>query len=146
MMKPRHHLYLDDALTQELDRLAKKPGSSKSGIIADALRAYLARGAASEVDTVLKARLDRFVRVMGRIERNQEVLLETLALFVRWELTVTAPLPESEQAAARAAGELRFQSFIDQLSRRMAAGRGLGHELATRVGDGGDASTAESAR
>jgi hypothetical protein len=35
-MKPRHHLYLDDALTEELERLARKPGSSKSGIINDA--------------------------------------------------------------------------------------------------------------
>jgi hypothetical protein len=145
-MKPRHHLYLDDALTEELDRLARKPGSSKSGIVADALQAYLARGATSEVDTVLKARLDRFVRAMARVERNQEVLLETLALSIRWQLTVTAPLPDSEQDAARAAGEIRFQSFIEQLSRRMAAGRGLGRELAERLGDGSDRSLPESAR
>jgi predicted transcriptional regulator len=134
-MKPRHHLYLDDALTADLDRLARKPGASKSGIVADALRAYLARGAASEVDAVLKVRLDRFSRALGRMERNQEILLETLALYVRWQLTVTAPLPESEQAAARAAGEARFQSFIDQLSRRLAAGRGVGRELAARLND-----------
>jgi predicted transcriptional regulator len=134
-MKPRHHLYLDDALTADLDRLARKPGASKSGIVADALRAYLARGAASEVDAVLKVRLDRFSRALGRMERNQEILLETLALYVRWQLTVTAPLPESEQAAARAAGEARFQSFIDQLSRRLAAGRGVGRELAARLAD-----------
>ena len=145
-MKPRHHLYLDDALTEELDRLARKPGSSKSGIVADALRAYLARGAASEVDAVLKARLDRFARALARIERNQDVMLETLALYVRWQLTVTAPLPESEQAAARAAGEARFQSFIDQLSRRIAAGRGLGRELAKRLGDDPDTAAGESAR
>ena len=134
-MKPRHHLYLDDALTADLDRLARKPGASKSGIVADALRAYLARGAASEVDAVLKVRLDRFSRALGRVERNQEILLETLALYVRWQLTVTAPLPESEQAAARAAGESRFQSFIDQLSRRLAAGRGVGRELAARLAE-----------
>ena len=145
-MKPRHHLYLDDALTEELDRLARKPGCSKSGIVADALRAYLARGATSEVDTVLKARLDRFVRVMARVERNQDVLLETLALYVRWQLTVTAPLPDSEQAAARAAGEARFQSFIEQLSRRVAAGRGIGRELAERLGDDFDTALVESAR
>jgi predicted transcriptional regulator len=134
-MKPRHHLYLDEALSQELERLARKPGSSKSGIIADALRAYLVRGAGKEADAVLKARLDRFARAVARVERNQDVLLETLALYIRWQLTVTAPLPDSEQAAARAAGEARFQSFIEQLSRRVAAGRGLGHELAERVGD-----------
>jgi predicted transcriptional regulator len=137
-MKPRHHLYLDDALTADLDRLARKPGASKSGIVADALRAYLARGATSEVDAVLKVRLDRFSRVLGRVERNQEILLETLALYVRWQLTVTAPLPESEQAAARAAGEARFQSFIDQLSRRLAAGRGVGRELAARLAEDPD--------
>lgn len=143
-MKPRHHLYLDDALTEELDRLARKPGSSKSGIVADALRAYLARGATREVDAVLKARLDRFGRIVARIERNQDVLLETLALYVRWQLTVTAPLPDSEHAAARAAGEARFQSFIDQLSRRLAAGRGVGRALAERLGS--DAALAESSQ
>lgn len=141
-MKPRHHLYLDDALTEELDRLARKPGSSKSGIVADALRAYLARGGAKEADAVLKARLDRFAKTIGRIERNQDVLLETLALYIHWDLTVTAPLPESEQAAARASGEARFQSFIDQLSRRIAAGRGLGRELAERTGAAVDGMTA----
>jgi predicted transcriptional regulator len=125
-------------LTADLDRLARKPGASKSGIVADALRAYLARGAASEVDAVLKVRLDRFSRALGRVERNQEILLETLALYVRWQLTVTAPLPESEQVAARAAGEARFQSFIDQLSRRLAAGRGVGRELAARLNDGAE--------
>ena len=145
-MKPRHHLYLDDALTEELDRLARKPGSSNSGIVADALRAYLARGAGKEADAILKARLDRFGGTVARIERNQEVLLETLALFVRWQLTVTAPLPESEQAAARAAGEARFQSFIEQLSRRLAAGRGVGRELAKRLEDDAGAGLAEAAR
>ncbi|HZV04276.1 MAG TPA: CopG family transcriptional regulator [Gemmataceae bacterium] len=135
-MKPRHHLYLDDALSEELDRLAQKPGSSKSGIVADALRAYLTRGAAKEADTVLKTRLDRFARAIGRLERNQEILLETLALFIRWELTVTAPLAESEQAAARASGEARFQSFVDQLGRRIASGRGLSGDLRQRLEDG----------
>lgn len=73
-------------------------------------------------------------------------MLETLALYIRWQLTVTAPLPESEQAAARAAGEAWFQSFIGQLSRRVAAGRGLGHELAERVGGDLDAALAGAAQ
>lgn len=144
-MKPRHHIYLDDALTAELNRLTRQPGASKSGIIADALRILLARGAAREVDAVLKVRLDRFSRAQARGERNQEILLETLALYVRWQLTVTAPLPESEQAAARAAGEARFQSFIDQLSRRLAAGRGVGRELAARLSDDAEDDGGEAA-
>src|SRR3546814_19200222 len=71
-MKPRHHLYLDDALTEQLDALARKPGSSKSAIVADALRSYLARRGPKELDDLLKTRLDRISRQLGRIERAQQ--------------------------------------------------------------------------
>ena len=128
-MKPRHHLYLDDELTAKLDALAAKPGSSKSAIVADALRAYLARRGARELDDLLKVRLDRVTTQLGRIERDIQILLETLALFVRYEFTVTAPLPDSEQAAARALAQDRYQAFIEQVGRRIAGGRTIDREL-----------------
>jgi hypothetical protein len=43
------------------------------------------------------------------------------ALFFRYQLTINAPLPEPDQAA-RAVGRHRFQSFIDQVGRNIAAG------------------------
>src|SRR3546814_2999950 len=101
-MKPRHPLYLDDELTERLEALAAKPGSSKSAIVSDALRAFIARRGANELDERLKVRLDRVSRQLNRIERDQQILLESLALFVRYYLTVTAPLPEADQDAARA--------------------------------------------
>lgn len=132
-MKPRHHLYLDDELTEQLDALARKPGSSKSAIVADALRGYLARRGTKELDDLLKTRLDRISRQLGRIERDQQILMETLALFIRYQLTVTAPLPEADQAAARALGQERFQAFIDQVGRRLADGRTVASELLART-------------
>jgi len=93
-MKPRHHLYLDEDLTRQLDLLAAKPGTSKSAIVADALRHYLARQGSRDIDDALKIRLDRQSRHLERLERDLQVLLESLALFVRYQLTVTAPLPE----------------------------------------------------
>ncbi|TWB48243.1 CopG family transcriptional regulator [Nitrospirillum viridazoti] len=119
-MKPRHHLYLDDDLTAQLDALAAKPGTSKSAIVADALRQYLGRRGARELDEALRIRLDRQSRQLERIERDVQVLLESVALFVRYQLTVTAPLPEPDKAA-RAIGQERFQKFIDQVGRQMAA-------------------------
>lgn len=119
-MKPRHHLYLDDELTTQLDTLASKPGSSKSGIVADALRQYLDRRGTREIDEALRIRLDRHSRQLERIERDVQVVLESLALFVRYQLTVTAPLPEPDRAA-HAVGKERFQKFIDQVGRQMAA-------------------------
>lgn len=119
-MKPRHHLYLDDELTAQLDALASKPGSTKSAIVADALRQYLSRRGAEAIDEMLRIRLDRQARQLERIERDVQVLLESLALWVRYQLTVTAPLPEPDRAA-HAVGKERFQKFIDQVGRQMAA-------------------------
>lgn len=137
-MKPRHHLYLDDELTEQLKALASKPGTSKSAIVADALRSYLARRGAKELDDLLKVRLDRLTAQNGRMERDIQILLETLALFIRYSFTVTAPLPDAQQAAARAVAQDRYQAFIEQVGRRIAAGRTLGRELAAREHDGGN--------
>ncbi len=124
-MKPRHHLYLDEDLTAQLDRLGSKPGTSKSAIVSDALRDYLNRRAMREVDDLLKVRLDRISTQLGRIERDSLVLLETLSLFVRYQLTVTAPLPEADKAA-QAVGRERFRRFVDQVGRQLATGRSIG--------------------
>lgn len=123
-MKPRHHLYLDEELSARLDMLASRPGTSKSAIISDALRAYLNRHATREVDDLLKHRLDRISKQLGRIERDASVLLETLSLFIRYQLTVTAPLPEADKAA-QAVGRERFRRFVDQVGRQLAAGRSI---------------------
>lgn len=121
-MKPRHHLYLDEALTEQLEALAAKPGSSKSAIVSDALRAFLARRGAKELDDMLKIRLDRISNQLGRIERDGQVLLESLALFVRYMLTVNAPLPEADEAG-RATGRDRFEAFVAQVGRQLATSR-----------------------
>lgn len=121
-MKPRHHLYFDEALTQQLEALAAKPGSSKSAIVSDALRAYIARRGARELDDMLKVRLDRLSNQLSRIERDGHVMLESLALFVRYQLTVSAPLPEADQAG-RAVGRDRFEAFLAQVGRQMAGGK-----------------------
>ena len=132
-MKPRLNVYIDDGISDRLDALAAKPGSSKSAIVSDALKHYLARGAAAEIDAVLKVRLDKVARHLARLERDQQVVLETLALFIRFELTVTAPLPDGDQPAARALGTERFNSFVDQVGRRIAGGKSLTRDVLERV-------------
>jgi len=48
-----------------------------------------------------------------------------LALYVRYYLTVSTPLPEAHQAAARAQGQARFAQFVEQLGRRIVRGHSL---------------------
>ena len=124
--KIRHQLFLDADLSEKLEALAARPGASKSAILADAVAAWLNRRGAQELDDRFGLRLNRISAQLNRIERDGQVLLESLALFVRYQLTVTAPLPEPDPAA-RATGRDRFQAFVDQVGRQIAdGGRSLG--------------------
>ena len=119
--KCRHQLYLDADISERLETLAAEPGASKSAILADAVQAWLTKRAAHELDDRFGRTLGRISAQLGRIERDQQVTMESLALFIRYFLTVNAPLPESDQAA-RAIGRDRFKAFIDQVGRNLASG------------------------
>jgi hypothetical protein len=128
-MKPRQNIYLDDDLNEHLETLAAKPGSSKSAIIRDALAAYLARRGAKELQDTFSKRLDDISKQLNTIERHQRILIESLALFIRFHLGMVPTLPESEQAAAHALGTKRYQAFIGQVSRLLAGGKNTGAEI-----------------
>lgn len=133
-MKVRQNLYIDRELSDALEALASRPGTNKSRLVNDAVASWLARRATKEVDDLLKVRLDRMSREMAHARRDLEVLLESLSLFVRYQLTVTAPLPESDTAAL-AVGRDRFEAFVTQVGRQIAAGRStLGLQAETKGG------------
>lgn len=121
-MKIRQNLYIDRELSDALEALAAGPRGNKSHLVNDALRDWLARRATKEVDDLLKVRLDRLTRELAGARRDIDVLLESHALFVRYQLMVTAPLPEAD-AAARAIGRDRFEAFVSQLGRQIASGK-----------------------
>jgi hypothetical protein len=61
------------------------------------------------------------------------VLLESLSLFVHQQYCLSAQLPEPD-AAAKAIGRDRFDRFIEQIGRQMAAGATplISHDEAAR--------------
>src|SRR5258707_5266710 len=59
-------------------------------------------------EAAIAKRLDRIVRVLERLERNDGITLETIALFIRFWLTSTPALPEQSSPAARAKGAERY--------------------------------------
>ncbi len=72
------------------------------------------------------------------LERDQTILIETLALFIRYHLSVTTPVPEAHQEAARAQGRARFQQFIEQLARHLQRGGSLVKDVSRgNLSDGG---------
>lgn len=118
--KTRHQFYLPDDLSARLETLAAKPGSSKTVILTDALRAWLDRKGGDELDQRFGPRLDRQTRTGNRIESRIDYVAEVLELFVAHQLTLTAHQPAFDQATALL-GRERVDRFMAQVARRLQA-------------------------
>lgn len=118
----RHQLFLPRALSERLHELSRRPGVSRSAILAEALAAFLDRKGSDELEQRFARRLDRLSNQLARIERNGHVGLESLALFIRYMLTINAPLAEGDEAA-RAIGRDRFAAFVERVGQQLASGR-----------------------
>src|SRR6185312_12402807 len=84
-------------------------------------------------DGALVRRLDRLSRQLDRLDRDSAIMAETIALFVRYYLTITPPLPSGDQVAARALGRERFEIFVAQVGKRVASGGRLVADVMERV-------------
>lgn len=104
-------------------------GVSKSALTAAALSSFLSSEGADRREAAIAKRLDQLNRQFERLERDQTILIETVALFVRYYLSIAATIPESQQDAVRAQGRARFEQFITQLSRHLQRGRGFAREV-----------------
>lgn len=134
--KVRHQLFLPKPLSDRLEALAAKPGASKSAILVDAVTAWLNRRGASELEDRFAIRLDRLTQAIGRVGPDTCVVLETLALFIRFELAIQTPLAENDQGGC-ALGAKRFEAFVTQVGQQVSTGRrSLGGTPAASTGDG----------
>ncbi len=134
MKKDRLNVYFDPSLSPELDALAARHKVSKSQIIEAALASYLSPDTADQREAAITRRLDRLTRAVERLERDVTIGNEAVALFVRFWLTTTPPLPDTMREAAQAKGRERYEGFVETLGRRLAKGSALATELSQDVG------------
>jgi hypothetical protein len=124
-MRQRHALYLSQAMTQRLQVMAETHRVAKSEILERALKRYLVDGSGGPPVDLLVLQQESNTRSFRRLERDLAIATELIATFVRYFLTITPPLPESEHAAARALGQLRFDQVIEDIARRLRTDRSL---------------------
>ncbi|WP_296560721.1 CopG family transcriptional regulator [Pigmentiphaga sp.] len=131
--RARLNLFIEPDHAKRLDALAATKGVSKSAVVAAALGSYLSPDAMDQREAAMAKRLDRLSRQFERLERDQSILIETLALHIRHYLTLSTPVPEGQQDAARAQGRARYVQFIEQLARHLQRGRSLVREVHEEV-------------
>lgn len=130
MSQARLNLFIQPDHAKRLAALAARKGVSKSAIVAAALSSWLSPETGEQREMAMAKRLDHLSRQLERLERDQTILIETLALFVRYFLTISTPMPEAHQAAARAQGKARFEQFVEQLGRHLLRGHSLVRDVA----------------
>jgi hypothetical protein len=129
MKKEQLSIYVDPPLARNLEDMAIRRHVSKSQIVEAALAGFLSPDGPNQPEAAITRRLDRLTRTLDRLDRDQEITAEALALFVRFWLTTTPPLPDEAQTAAQAKGKERYTGFVETLGRRLAKGRTLIREL-----------------
>jgi hypothetical protein len=123
------NVYLPPELLQQVADLAARKKLSQSAIMEAAVASFLSPDGADRLEAAFSRRLDRLTRQIQRLERNTGVTMEMLALFVRFLVTITPPLPPDAQAAAQAKGQQRYEGFVETLGRRLQKGQSFLNEI-----------------
>jgi predicted transcriptional regulator len=128
-MRTKHTFRLPPDLTGKLADYAARKHVSQALVVEAALASHLSPDGADRLEAALARRLDRMSRGMERLERHLTISNEALAVFVRFSLMSTPPLPDAALPAPQAKGRERYQGFVEALGRRLARGRLLADEV-----------------
>jgi predicted transcriptional regulator len=139
-MRTKHTFRLPPDLALQLAGYADRKRVPQALVVETALASYLSPDHSERMEAALGRRLDRLTRQVERLERHISISNEALALFVRFWLTVTPPLPDTAQPAAQAKGRERYLSFVEALGRRLARGQSLAQEISQDMTAADDAS------
>ncbi|MCK1719309.1 CopG family transcriptional regulator [Bradyrhizobium sp. 141] len=129
MKKIQLSVYLDPQTFRTLDVFAERRSQPKSLVAEAAIASFLSPDDSDQREAAIAKRLDRIARLLERLERNDSITLETLALFIRFWLTSVPALPEQSSPAARAKGAERYDRFVEALGRRLSSGSSVLKEV-----------------
>jgi predicted transcriptional regulator len=132
-MRTKHTFRLPPELARQLADYAGRKRVPQALVVETAISSYLSPDNSERMEAALGRRLDRLTRQADRLERHIMISNEALALFVRFWLTATPPLPDTAQPAAQAKGRERYENFVEALGRRIAKGKSFAQELSDEV-------------
>ncbi|MFW7269931.1 CopG family transcriptional regulator [Gluconacetobacter sp. Hr-1-5] len=128
-MRLKHTIRLPADLSVRLADYAARKKVPQALIVETALASFLSPDGPERLEAALARRLDRMTRQLERMERRVTIANESLAVFVRYWLTSTPPLPDASLAAAQSKGRERYDGFIEAVGRRLARGKTLDDEV-----------------
>ncbi|MGN7709682.1 CopG family transcriptional regulator [Agrobacterium radiobacter] len=135
-MRDRLNLTLPVEMIEKIKDLSERKNISRSAIAEAAIASFLSPDHADQREAAFARRMDRLSRQVQRLERDLGVTAETVALFVRFWLTITPPLPSDAHATAQAKGRERYEGFIETLGKRLQTGQSFLREIPDDINGG----------
>ena len=132
-MKVKLTVYLNREHDRRLAEWSALRGLAKSEVAAAAIGSFLSPDSADRREAAIAKRLDKLTSQFERIARDHHIEIETLALFIRYFLSLSPAVPEGHQDAVRALGAARFSQFIEQLARHLQRGGSLLKEISEEI-------------
>ena len=126
-------MQISDELAKRLETVARLKGVDEAEMVEQALDRYLALNGETVNESRPLKRLSAIEDQLNRVERNLKIVNEVAALHVRYHLTISPPLPQSQQRAACRLGFERFEVLAEQVGGRVAQDQPLLQEAIYRL-------------
>jgi len=129
----KHTFRLPPDLSRQLADYAGRKRVSQASVVEAAVASFLSPDGSERMEAAFSRRLDRISRQMDKLDYHVEVGNEAVGLFVRFWLAMTPSMPDEATAAAKVAGEQRFDHFVEALARRIETGHRLSNFIDEKV-------------
>jgi predicted MFS family arabinose efflux permease len=118
---------LNEGVCGQLDVATERPGIGKSMFVEAALEHFM--NPVPSVEAVVHDKFERMHARFDRLEHDVRMLAETVALYARYQMFATPPVPQERQHDAILLGDERFRVLAEQVDHRVRSQRPLMQEM-----------------
>ncbi len=120
--KARIFIKLEKSMIKNLRMLAQSKRESMTGIVEAALNSFFEE---EVFGNLYSRKLDKMFRRMGKVEKDQQQIIEVLGRFASIYFANSPPVPEDEKEAAAKLGQERFTVFKRLVAEGLAGKKGM---------------------
>lgn len=115
-------LRLEKSMVRHLKMVSRERSATMTSIIEASLEEFFKE---KSFDELYLSHLDKVSRRVGKVEKNQQLMLETLARFASIYFANTPEVPADKKAQASQLGQARFNKFKEMVSDGMVGAKGI---------------------
>ena len=115
-------LRLEKSMVRHLKMTARERSATMTSIIEAALEEFFKE---KSFDELYLSHLDKVSRRVGKVEKNQQLMLETLTRFASIYFANTPEVPAEKKNQAAQIGQERFSKFKQLISEGMTGQKGM---------------------